>query len=218
MPPIRRSAYLLTLITFAFLVLSLVWHSAPPTAFVGVTTGEVPRRIGKYLSLGDNTIAPEVQAALSSADILSRTYSIGPSATGDIDFLLIGGTDRNALHDPRACLVGAGWRLDDDHLESLPGSGIEIRTCKAVRQSGGADYDIVYLYDVGGQIRNRVTDIRAEMLVSALIGRRNRPVYFLRVLLPLAKDPATRLANHQQLLAFAADARGRRLRHGSPTH
>ena len=208
MPPIRRSAYLLALLTLGAVLLSLVWRPAPPTAFVGVTSADVPTTIGGWVSQGDYRIAPEVRVALSSADIVSRTYAARDAASTDtlLDFVLIGGTDRNALHDPRSCLVGGGWRMDNDHVEPLPGTGADARACEAIGPPGGSNVDIVYLYVVDGRIRNAVTQIRAEMLASALLGRRNRPVYFLRVLCPLAADPTTRARNHERLVAFATAA------------
>ena len=134
MPPIRRSAYLLALCTFAVLLVSLVWRPAPPSAFVGVASADVPAAIGDWISQGDYEVTPEVRAALSSADIVSRTYARGEGSTGDasIDFVLIGGTDRNALHDPRSCLVGGGWRLENDRVDTLPGAGVQARACSAV--------------------------------------------------------------------------------------
>ena len=144
---------------------------------------------------------PEVKAALSSADLISRTYT----QNGDtMDFVLIGGTDRTALHDPRSCLVGAGWRLENDHTEALPGAGISVHACHAVGAAGQPGLDIVYLYVVDGRIIDQVTQIRAAMLWSALLGRKNTPVYFLRFTRPLSDDAAQQADRHTQLEHFAA--------------
>ena len=212
MSPFRRSAYLLAVCAVCAFGVSLAWHPAPPTPFVGIASREIPAQIGPWTSQGDYQVAPEVKAALAAANITSRVYSAPSTAPGrstGIDFILIGGTDRSALHDPRSCLVGGGWQLQDDHTEAVPGAsdGLTVRSCKAVGGPGATEasdgYDIVYLYIVDGQIRNEVTQIRAEMLVSALMGRKNRPVYFLRLLQPLSSDAAVQAQNHAHLIEFA---------------
>ncbi len=199
MPHIRRMGYLLTALLGAALVTAMAWHPAPPPRFLGVAAGTVPRAVAGYVG-ADQPVAPQVRAALASADIVSRLYGRG----GDqVDFLLIGGTDRTALHDPRSCLVGAGWTLDDDHAEALPGTRVSARVCHAVGLPGAPDYDIVYLYVENGRVINRVTQIRAAMLWSALLGRKNQPVYFLRLLRPLNPDPRSAAADHARLMEFA---------------
>ena len=207
MPPIRRSAYLLAATALVAFAVTLLWKPAPPLPFVGVRSDEISHAIGAWNSQGDDPVPPEVRDALPSAKIVYRTYT-SPSSETPIHLILIGGTDRTALHDPRSCLIGAGFHLEDDHVESLPDTTVDIRACDAVGQPGQSDlpgYDIVYLYVVDGKIRNRMTQIRAEMLLSALLGQKNRPVYFLHFFIPLADDPAVRAANHQKLLHFAAD-------------
>ena len=200
MPHIRRMGYLLVVLVGAALATAMAWKPAPPPKFVGLTGRDVPRLVGG-LAGQDYAMAPEVKAALSSADTVSRTYGQGDAAT---DFVLIGGTDRTALHDPRSCLVGAGWKLEDDHTETLPGTAIAARACHAVGLPGAPGYDIMYLYVVNGRVINQVSQIRAAMLWSALVGRKNTPVYFLRFMRPLSSDDAAVSANHAQLASFAA--------------
>ena len=184
MSPFRRSAYLLAVCASCAFAASLVWHPAPPAPFVGMTTGEIPAKIGPWVSQGDYEVAPEVKAALAAATMTSRVYAAPSSTQNNIDFTLIGGTDRSALHDPRSCLVGGGWQLQNNHIEPVPGAedGLTVRSCQAVGGPGtdleNPGYDIVYLYIVDGQIRNEVTQIRAEMLVSALMGRKTGPYIF----------------------------------------
>jgi EpsI family protein len=201
MSHIRRMAALLTALTAATFLTAMIWKPAPPPRFAGLTTQEVPRTVAGYTAPTDYEMTPEVRAALSSADIVSRDYTRGTDA---VDFVLIGGTDRNALHDPRSCLVGAGWRLDDDHAEALPGTGITAHACHAVGQPGATGLDIVYLYVVDGRIIDQVTQIRTAMLWSALLGRKNTPVYFLRFTRPLADDAQRRAGDHQEMTQFAA--------------
>ena len=211
MPPFRRSAYFLAVAAVCAFGVSLVWRPAPPAPFVGLAPTDIPAQIGSFASQGDYEVAPDVKAALSSANITSRVYS-APSGNGQqngIDFILIGGTDRSALHDPRSCLVGGGWKMQNDHIEAVPNAtdGLTVRSCQAVGGGEGIatgdGYDIAYLYIVDGKIKNEVTEIRAEMLISALLGRKNRPVYFLRLMQPLSSDAQTQAANHAHLMEFA---------------
>lgn len=205
MPHIRRMGYLLTLIIGAALLTAMAWHPAPPPRFVGMASADVPRTLNGYTSGGNDPVPADVKAALASASLLSRTYtSEATASSGDpINFVLIGGTDRSALHDPRSCLIGAGMRLENDHLESLPGTAAAARSCHAVSDSGSGGSDLLYLYVVDGKIINQVTQIRAAMLWSALLGQTGKPVYFLRFERPLNPDPSADVRGHARLQEFA---------------
>ena len=208
MPNIRRMGYFLTLIIGAALATSMIWKPAPPAHFVGITSAEVPRELAGYSAPEDDILPPDVRAALASTDPLSRNYH---QAGGDVNFLLIGGTDRSALHDPRSCLIGAGMQLEADHVEMLPGTQIEARSCRAVSQnavpgaSSQGGYDILYLYVVNGKVINQVTQIRAAMLLSAVLGQRGTPVYFLRFTRTISPDPQEYALDHAKLQQFAAE-------------
>jgi hypothetical protein len=200
MPQVRRMGYLLTALLAVALLTAMTWKPALPPRYTGIPQGAVPAVLTGYASVSD-PVAPSVRAALSSADIVSRNYTQG---AGAINFLLIGGTDRTALHDPRSCLVGAGWSLQNDHVETLPGTQTVARSCRAVGLPGVPGYDIIYLYVDNGRVINNVTQVRAAMLWSALIGRKNTPVYFLRFMRPLDADPVLESANHARMAAFAS--------------
>ena len=207
MPNVRRMGYLLTVLIGAALATAMVWKPTPPPPFLGVKGADVPRAVGGLRAAADDVVPDDVKAALSSADLLSRTYAPdGRSGGADaVNFVLIGGTDRSALHDPRACLIGAGMQIEGDHLERLPGTDVEARACHAV-SVGGANMgsDMLYLYVVNGRIVNEVTQIRAAMLWSALLGRRGTPVYFLRFSRSLVADPQADAKGHDRLGEFAA--------------
>ena len=202
MPYIRRMGYFLTLLIGAALATAMVWKPAPPPRFLGVSGGEVPRLLGGYQAASEDLIPDDVRAALSSASLLSRTYGRG----GDrVNFVLIGGTDRTALHDPRSCLIGSGMQIEGDHLERLPGTDVQARACHAVGSPGSAGADMLYLYVIDGKVVNEVTQIRAAMLWSALLGRRGTPVYFLRFTRSLDADAGTNAQGHDRLGRFAAE-------------
>ena len=199
MPNTRRMGYLLAACVGGGLLAATAWNPAPPPRFRGVSGRDVPRRLSGWGSGQDDAVAPEVRAALPSADLLSRTYGQGVDA---VSFVLIGGTDRTALHDPRACLIGAGMQIENDHAERLPGTDVEARACHAVG-AGGAGADMLYFYVVDGKVVSEVTQIRAAMLWSALLGRRGTPTYFLRFTRPLDSGPQSG-EEHARLGRFAA--------------
>ncbi len=204
MPHVRRMGYLLVLIFAVALLTAATWKPAPPPRFLGVSGADVPRTLGGYAAPADDIVPADTRAALSSADMISRSYRApGAGGTDALNFVLIGGTDRSALHDPRSCLIGSGMQLGADHSEDIPGTGTEARSCHALG-GGTGGYDILYFYVVNGRVINQVTQIRSAMLWSALLGRRGTPVYFLRFTRPLDPDPQADAAGHARLTAFAA--------------
>jgi EpsI family protein len=201
MSHIRRSANLLMLLVAAAFITAMVWKTPPPPKYAGLTAAEVPSRVGEFLSRGDYEMSPEVKATLASQNVVSRSYSDGANA---VDFVLISGTDRRALHDPRTCLTGGGWQLRNDRTERLPGTDVMVRSCQLVGAPGAGALDILYLYVVDGRVINKPTEIRAKMLWTALIGRKNRPVHFLRFIQPVGANSEAAAADHARLQRFAA--------------
>jgi EpsI family protein len=197
------SAYLLASFSALAFLASLWWRPAPPPKYDGLAGWQLPDTVAGFQSQGDETIDPVVRAALSTADIVSRTYRSG---SGNIvQFTVIGGTDRSALHDTRSCMLGAGWRIEDDHTETIPGTNIQTRVCRAVKDSPRIAYEVMNLYVVDGQVITEVTQIRAQMLLSALVGRKNRPTVFVRFMRPLPRGSQTGdAANREQFQMFAA--------------
>ena len=203
MSQFRRSTYLLAAIIAVGFVGALLWNPPPPPKFVGVTAGDIPNQMGVFSLVAENTIADDTRAALNSATIFSRTY-VGADKS-PIDLTIIGGTDRSALHDPRACLVGAGWNLENDHLAQLPGTDIVAHLCRAVNDPDKFRETMLYVYVVDGKIVNQVTQIRMEMAVSALLGKKNRPVYFVRCMQMIPTGMTDDREIEENLKRFAAE-------------
>lgn len=201
MSQIRWMGYLLTAVLAVGLVVSDTWKPRTPPKFVGISTNQVPRHVAGYACPADYELDASVQQALASGDTISRLYRKGEDS---IDFVLIGGTDREALHDPRSCLVGAGWQLVGDHTERIPNTDIAMRSCHGVGLPQSPSFDMLYLYVVDGKLVTEVTQIRAQMLLSAVIGKRNTPVYFLRFMHNLPDGVPDQLVEHQRLQRFAA--------------
>ena len=201
MPYIRRMGYLLVLVFAAALLTASVWKPAPPPPFHGLGSGDVPRAVAGYSAPTDYEMTPDVKASLQGADTVSRTYIRDQD---QIDFVLLGGNSRENLHDPRSCLTGAGWALADSHPETLPGTNADIQACHAIGMPGQPGYDVLYLYVVDGKRITDVSQIRMQMLIAAVIGKQNAPVYMLRFMEPLSSDPQTQAQTHTRLMAFAA--------------
>ena len=209
MPHVRRMGYLLTLLIGTALATAMVWKPAPPPPFLGLTGADVPRTLGGYRAATDDLVPDDTKVALASADLLERTYSpTNGQGGGPVNFVMIGGTDRSALHDPRSCLIGAGMQIEGDHLERLPGTDVEARACHAVGVPGATGADMLYLYVVNGKVINEVTQIRAAMLWSTLLGRRGTPVYFLRFTRRLDADAQENARGHDDMGRFAAEMWG----------
>lgn len=200
MSNIRGSAYILALIVAVAFGISLIWHPAPPQKYSGLAHVRVPDTVAGFQSQGEDEISAGVRAALSAADLVSRTYK--DSKGQDLQFTMIGGTDRSALHDPRSCLVGAGWRIEDEHTEAIPGTNISARVCRIVQDGSPIAYEVVYLYVVDKKIVTQVTQIRFQMLLSALVGRKGTPTVFVRFMRPLQKGTETDAASRTQFLEF----------------
>lgn len=204
MPHICRMGYFLALCIGAALLVSRVWNPAPPARFAGLGSADIPRTVGGYAAGPDDAVPADVQAALSSATLTSRTYQAAGGAGDPVNFVLIGGTDRSALHDPRSCLIGAGMSVGNDHSEPLPGTSSNVRACRAMDAANRTGFDIVYLYLVNDRVVSEATEIRAAMLWSALLGQRGTPVYFLRFTRPISSDPRGDAQGHAALLHFAS--------------
>ena len=197
MSNVRGSAYLLAALGAAVWGVSLAWHPSPPAKYRGLAAvrERIPQKVDTFQQAQENSFPDSVRQALASADLVSYTYS---SEGGNVDLTLIGGTDRSALHDPRSCMIGAGWRIENDHLETLPETNLKARVCRITGGSEATDYEVLYLYVVGDKIVNEVTQIRTQMLLSALVGRKGTPVCFVRFMRQVprgvADDPS--LATH----------------------
>ena len=208
MQKIRRTGYFLILLMAAALTTAFVWRPAPMPRFTGLSSVDIPTQIEGFSSQV-TLVDPETKAALASAEIASRRYT--NSSGRDIDLVVIGGTDRSALHDPRSCLVGAGWKIDQDRVEQLSADGqasVPARTCIATltdaTNNAKYGYDIVYLYVTHKRVIASATAIRWTLLESALLEQNDAPVYFIRLMTPLVEGQG-HAAEHSSLIHFAAE-------------
>lgn len=187
---------LLALTLGGSLLAARLWNPAPAPPARLLAGADVPASVGGYVSTGDRAPDAWTRLALPGARVLSRTYVQGGN---QVDFLLVSGTSRAALHDPRLCLSGS-LRLSDSHVVRLAGAGAEMQTYRAASRPGPPDTEVGYFYVWDGRVISSPTQIRAALLWSALAGRQSSPVYFIRFISPLG--PAPRDAG--RLDAFAA--------------
>jgi EpsI family protein len=192
----------------------MVWKPAPPPRFAGLDKIAIPMSVAGFQGRVEPVDAV-TRTALASAEVTARHYT-APDGM-QIDLVMIGGTDRSALHDPRSCLIGAGWQLVDDHVERVPGTGVPVRVCHALTEATAAgassatepNYDIEYLYVSGGRVIASATEIRMALLKAALLEQNDTPVYFVRMMTPLPADSATGVREHAELQRFASGLWGK---------
>ena len=205
MQKIRRAGYLLVFLMLAAITAAWAWRPAPPAHYGGLSSVAVPGRIGSYIGYA-KPVDAQTRSQLSSADIISEQFRSG--AGGIIDVDMIGGTDRSALHDPRSCLVGAGWSIGSDRVEQLGSNGHPAVRCCIARLEGtaahpGYGYDIVYYYVSHRRVIASATSIRLALLESSLLEQNDAPIYFIRLMTPLIEGQG-HAAEHSSLMQFAS--------------
>lgn len=178
---------ILAVLCVGALGISWCWkaQSAPP--FVGLTEMALPARVGKLKAKGPLPVDTLVSKAIPTADIRRHLYAL-PSGES-IELTLIAGRDRDSLHDPRSCMVGAGWQIENDRVEPLKGTQISLRRCTLTQ--GTQRFEVLYGYVAEGKVLAEPTQIRGRMLAAALLGRRGSPVCFFRLLYPAGHIPAS---------------------------
>jgi hypothetical protein len=217
-----RAAYLLAgLVSLAFLV-GQFWNPPAPAPFRGLESVTLPDKVVGYASRGDVALPEKTRATLGGSDFVARTYTNMNDITSSFDFALLAGTDRTTLHDPRGCMIGAGWTVENDHTEMLPGTKIAMRVSDMVGESDtpakvqaggfgapdriarkGLRYEVLYTYLVDGAIVQQVTQIRWQMLLASLLGQKGRPVYYCVFMRPHRDDVVRDREDGERLRRFA---------------
>ena len=206
MPNVRGMAALLVAVLGVALLVRSEWKPRP-SKLIPIAAGAVPLALAGYVAPPDTaaTYARERAAEryIPRSQAISRTYARGGE---QIEFLLISGASRTALHDPRLCLSGSGWRLSDARTERLPGTRVVLQENEAATRSDLPDTSLTYFYVYKGRPISSPTEIRAALLWSALLGRETEPVYFFRFIQPHPADPSQAQSAHARLLDFTAAA------------
>ena len=205
MSNVCRVALVLVLALFAALAVKMHWRPYQ-SAVVPLKEADVPLAVAGYTALPDgawnHTLEADAEKLIQQSQVVARIYR---SEGDEISFLLVSGSGRTALHDPRLCLTGSGWRLSDAHTEPLPGTPIVMQQNEAATVSALPDTSLTYFYIVKGRAISSPTEIRVALLGSSLLGRDSAPVYFFRFIQPINPDPAQAKRNRAHMLSFAAE-------------
>lgn len=205
MSNVRRMAVVLVLALVAALAVKMHWRPYQ-SAVVPLKEADVPLVVAGYTAPPDSewnhTQEADAEKFIQQSQVVARVYRSGGD---EISFLLVSGSGRTALHDPRLCLTGSGWRLSDAHTEALPGTPIVMQQNEAATVTALPDTSLTYFYIVKGHAISSPTEIRIALLGSSLLGRDSAPVYFFRFIQPISPDPAQAKENRAHMLAFAAE-------------
>lgn len=201
MSPSRRTAVVLAA-AFALTLLAARLMPAPRPA-APVSAGKpLPQTLGAGFvggSVADET-KPAVRARLAAhTQIATRTYTNAAKQT--VQVIRLVGSDRNALHDPRSCLAGVGWRIEDDRTETI--GETPVRVCRLLGDDGRPPLLVAYGY-VGenGTLIADPSAIRAKLLYQAVVGGAAKPLVFLRLITP--DVPGQTQATRERLGVLAA--------------
>lgn len=175
----------LAILCVVALGISWGWKAESAPAFAGLTRMALPTQVGKLKAKGPLPVDSLVRNAIPTADIRRHLYSL-PSGES-VELTLIAGRDRDSLHDPRSCMVGAGWQIENDRVEPLKGTAVSLRRCTLAQ--GNQRFEVLYGYVAEGKVLAEPTQIRGRMLAAALLGRRGSPVCFFRLLAPAGRIP-----------------------------
>ncbi len=198
---ICRMALVLVALFLASIAGAMLIRPGHIERFAGLNAALVPKALPGVTQCDDVPVDSLTRSILSTGDIVEREYMLGPER---IDFVLIGGENRDSMHDPRLCLTGSGKQLVNDHTEILPGTTVVARSYLAETQPGQADLDVLYFFLSDGQTVSEYADIRRSMLFSELTGRQHSPIFFFRFIRSVDPNPILNEREHANMCSFAA--------------
>ncbi|MBC8140654.1 MAG: EpsI family protein [Armatimonadetes bacterium] len=183
MSPSRRTAFILAG-AFALTIVAARLIPAPDSVAPTPPAAPLPQKLGADFASGrvtDETTSATRAMLAAQTQIATRTYRDAHGQT--LQVIRIIGSDRNALHDPRSCLAGVGWRIEDDRTETA--NGVSVRVCRLVGEGNRVPLLVAYGY-VGenGAVIADPSAIRAKLLYQALVGGAAKSLIFLRLITP----------------------------------
>ena len=214
MPPTRRTALVLAALFGAGWAASRLLpapHAAPTLALdLPSLPPAIARGYRAASPLPDETTDAVRDTLAPGTSIATRTYrtnrltAIPPA----LELIRLAGGDRDALHDPRSCLVGVGWRIEGE--ETRTQSGVSVRVCRLVASDNRPALLVAYTYVTDVQGETYLADptaVRSRLLFQALLGGTPRPVVFVRCLCRAPAGGDEKMAR-DSLAACVADYAG----------
>ena len=203
MSPSRRSAFILMGAFALTVVIARVLPAPRVAAPTPAKTAPLPATLaGGYIATANpDETTPTTRAMLAPGTQMdTRTYR-GSEGGASVQVIRITGSDRNALHDPRSCLAGVGWRIEDDRTEIA--EGVPVRVCRLAAPDR-APLLVAYGYvSENGILFANPSAIRAQLLRQAILGGAAKPVTFLRLI--TSGEPGQTEASRKRLRFLAAD-------------
>jgi EpsI family protein len=130
-------------VVISFLILgSLLWFShtlaKEPPALRRESLGTFPKQLGDFHLLQDITLDQVTLDALKPTDVLMRYYQRRPEEPPVSLYIPFFQTQQedSRIHNPAACLPGAGWQFVERTLQPLPWRGKTAYANRVVLQKG----------------------------------------------------------------------------------
>jgi EpsI family protein len=137
-------------------------------------------QLGKWQGQ-DVPVPVDVQKALPTARILSRSYSC---PTGPATVTIVSGSDATVLHDPHDCLSGEGWQFLQERTRTVdigrPGAAIRVR--EVVMDKSGVPAHMWYWYAIGSDVYDSTLAARLGLFRTRLTEGRGRRAEFVRLI------------------------------------
>lgn len=149
-----------------------------------------PRQVGEWHGGADQSVDASVQKVLSTARIVTRTYT---DSHGDaVELLLLTASDYKDFHDPNVCFPGQGWTLTNQRTVDIDG-----QTFNSMIAVQGATQLAVLYWMPEDSLAKTGQNWGKMMAIRKLAGTENTTSLFVRLTMPIQ-------GGHQEaMLAFA---------------
>ena len=148
----NRRLLMVTAIVILGLVLR-VWLAAAPVIPPHQPLAEVPRQLGDWEALKDETIDADTLAVLKANDYLVRTYRNGEETAGLFIAYYRAQHAGESMHSPKNCLPGSGWQpVENDRVSlGIDPSGRPVWVNRYIVEKDGQRTLSLYWYQENGR-------------------------------------------------------------------
>lgn len=163
----------------------------------------VPTTVGEWRGWDLPRLDAEVERILGADDYLHRRYA---AADGSIVDLFVGyyrsQRQGDAIHSPRNCLPGAGWRPVEAGTTILTLDGRRAEVNRYIVERGGDRQAVLYWYQGRGRIVANEYANKALLVLDALRRRRSDGA-LVRVMTPVQAGEADAVGRAARFAAAA---------------